>query len=100
MPFAGSRVSVFFKVWLCKPLMPGARCQLGPLVSDTGLVPFSFAVGSAGVVRGLSDGVIGMCQGEARMLIIPAALGYGRARTPGVPLGSTLRFVVVLHKVV
>jgi FKBP-type peptidyl-prolyl cis-trans isomerase FkpA len=95
----GLRVGVQFKVWLCKPLMPGARCQLGPVVSDTGLVPFRFKVGAAGVVRGLSAGCVGMCEGETRVLIVPAALGYGRKQTDGVPVGSTLRFIVTMRHV-
>eukprot|EP00937_MAST-01D_sp_MAST-1D-sp2_P002466 g2466.t1 len=76
--------------------MPRATCQLGPLVSDTGILPFTFTIGDGAVVPGLGFGVQGMCQGECREIILPAKLGYGDTPTDGVPIGSTLRFISIV----
>jgi FK506-binding protein 2 len=39
--------------------------------------PFDFKVGVGQVIRGWDEGLIGMCIGERRKLIIPSGLGYG-----------------------
>src|SRR4030066_217868 len=39
--------------------------------------PLNFSVGSQGIIKGLSEGVIGMKIGETRTLTIPPEMAYG-----------------------
>ena len=41
--------------------------------------PFAFEVGAGGVSRGFDEGAADMRRGELRILILPAALAYGRS---------------------
>jgi peptidylprolyl isomerase len=55
--------------------------------------PFVFTVGSGMVIAGFDEGVQGMLPGERRLLIIPAAIGYGaNGAPPVIPPGATLVF--------
>lgn len=38
--------------------------------------PFNFTVGSSQVIKGFSEGVIGMYPGETKTIIVPTSLGY------------------------
>ncbi|MDQ2733119.1 MAG: FKBP-type peptidyl-prolyl cis-trans isomerase [Armatimonadota bacterium] len=48
--------------------------------------PFPVVIGTGQVIKGWDQGIIGMKVGGKRKLIIPAALGYGAAGTPGGPI--------------
>ena len=39
--------------------------------------PFKFQIGIGQVIQGWEEGVLGMCVGEKRRLIVPPQLGYG-----------------------
>ena len=39
--------------------------------------PFKFQIGVGQVIQGWEEGVLGMCVGEKRRLIVPPQLGYG-----------------------
>ncbi|CAG5134529.1 unnamed protein product [Candidula unifasciata] len=62
--------------------------------------PFVFTLGTGQVIKGWDQGLLNMCQGEKRKLVIPADMGYGdRGSPPKIPGGSTLVFEVELLKI-
>jgi peptidylprolyl isomerase len=63
--------------------------------------PFTFPLGTGGVIPGWDKGVAGMKEGGRRKLTIPPELGYGAQGTPdgSIPPNETLVFVVDLVKV-
>merc|ERR1712033_33649 len=59
--------------------------------------PFKFQIGVGQVIKGWEEGVLGMCIGEKRRLIVPPALGYGdQGAGDIIPGGATLFFDVEL----
>lgn len=62
--------------------------------------PFSFMLGQGSVIAGWDQGVAGMREGGKRILLIPAALGYGaRGAGDDIPPNASLVFEVELLKV-
>ena len=62
--------------------------------------PFKFAVGSGQVIKGWDQGLLGMCVGEKRELILPPDFGYGdRGAGADIPGGATLKFTVELLEI-
>lgn len=57
----------------------------------SGSMPVKFTLGSGDVVEGWNRGLLGMCTGERRRLLVPHTLGYGGAGSKGVPPNSNLR---------
>ncbi|KAF1838208.1 hypothetical protein BDW02DRAFT_565246 [Decorospora gaudefroyi] len=54
--------------------------------------PFKFTLGVHQVIQGWDQGLLDMCIGEGRKLIIPPDLAYGSQGTGGIPGGATLVF--------
>ena len=44
------------------------------------------------MVEGWNRGLLGMCEGERRRLLVPWHMGYGKAGTKGVPPYSDLQY--------
>ena len=62
--------------------------------------PFKFQIGVGQVIKGWEEGVLGMCVGEKRKLIVPPALGYGdKGAGDIIPGGATLYFEVELIEI-
>jgi FKBP-type peptidyl-prolyl cis-trans isomerase len=55
---------------------------------------FNFWVGEGQVLPGLDEGLLGMAEGEVRVITVPPALGYGMDAKPNIPRNSTLVFEV------
>merc|ERR1719369_2670732 len=57
--------------------------------------PFDVQIGVGKVIKGWDQGIVGMCPGEKRQLVIPPELGYGdRGAGDAIPGGATLVFQV------
>jgi len=62
--------------------------------------PFTFQIGVGQVVKGWDQGLLDMCVGEKRKLIVPPSLGYGDSGAGDViPAGATLVFETELLKI-
>ncbi|CAF1149976.1 unnamed protein product [Rotaria sp. Silwood1] len=62
--------------------------------------PFVFTIGTGQVIKGWDQGLLNMCEGEQRKLVIPPSLGYGdRGAGNDIPGGATLVFEVELVKI-
>ncbi len=57
----------------------------------TGSQPFRFKLGSEEVVKGWNDGLLDMCEGERRRLMVPWDMAYGEKGYKGVPPYSDLQ---------
>jgi FKBP-type peptidyl-prolyl cis-trans isomerase FkpA len=90
---AGQQVSVHYTGWLYDDGVKGAQFDSSKDRDD----PFEFGLGGGEVIRGWDEGVQGMKVGGIRLLVIPAALGYGARGAGGViPPNATLLFEVEL----
>ena len=62
--------------------------------------PFTFELGAGDVIPGWDEGLVGMRAGGRRLLVIPAAQGYGaQGRPPDIVPNETLIFVVDLLRI-
>jgi FKBP-type peptidyl-prolyl cis-trans isomerase FkpA len=83
---AGQQLTVHYTGWLAN------GTQFDSNVA--GQVPFSFQLGTGGVIQGWDLGIPGMRVGGVRQLIIPPALGYGAAGNGDIPGNAILVFRV------
>jgi len=63
--------------------------------------PFEYVQGDGKLVFGLDTGILSMCKGEKRRMVIPPLLGYGdKGLTDIVPPRATLFFDVELLEII
>ena len=59
--------------------------------------PFTFELGVGQVIPGWDEGLLGVCPGDERHLVVPSNLAYGeRGAGDVIPPGATLLFDVVV----
>lgn len=67
---------------------------------NPGRKPFEMTIGKTSVIRGWTQGLVGMKVGGKRQLIIPPDLAYGPSgRPPVIPPSATLEFEIELLKI-
>ena len=91
---AGKIVTVNYTGWLYLPDAPDRHGE--KFDSSIGRKPFTFRLGSGGVIPGWDQGVDGMKVGGKRTLVIPASLGYGADGAGPIPPNANLIFDVEL----
>lgn len=91
---AGKHVTVNYTGWLYLPDAPQHHGE--QFDTSIGRKPFTFRLGSGGVIPGWDQGVEGMKVGGKRTLVIPAALGYGVDGAGPIPPNANLIFDVEL----
>lgn len=58
---------------------------------EPGRKPFVFRLGAGQVIAGWDQGLVGMCIGEGRRLVIPPGMAYGeRGAAPDIPSNAWL----------
>lgn len=60
--------------------------------------PFTFQLGVGQVIKGWDQGLLDMCVGERRKLMIPPELGYGDKGAGNVIPGGTMIQLFVISK--
>jgi FKBP-type peptidyl-prolyl cis-trans isomerase len=84
---SGDKISIHFV---------GTVLDGGVFDDSHGRGPFNFWVGEGQVLPGLDQGLLGMKEGELRVVTVPPGLGYGNEAKPKIPPKSTLVFEVEL----
>ena len=81
-------------------LAPDPRAKGGWKEFDSnGGKPLHFSLGHGEVIRGWDAGLVGMCQGGTRRLVVPPSMAYGEGGAGPVPPKATLIFEVTLLNV-
>ena len=62
---------------------------------EQGTIPW-FTLGSANLIQGFTEGIVGMREGGRRRLLVPPELGYGAQGSGAVPPDASLIFDVEL----
>lgn len=81
----GDKISIHFT---------GTVLDGGVFDDSHGRGAFNFWVGEGQVLPGLDEGLLGMKEGELRVITVPPGLAYGNDPKPNIPRNSTLVFEV------
>ncbi|KAJ3076760.1 Peptidyl-prolyl cis-trans isomerase fpr2 [Podochytrium sp. JEL0797] len=75
-------------------LWAGKRDGRGKKVESTKKAPAEFLR-----IRGLADGIVGMCEGEERTLVIPPDMAWGTEGNGKIPPGAALVYDIKLLEI-
>ncbi len=91
----GMKVECHYTLWNSDPLGDrGKKIQSSKTTGRT----FHCQIGT-GLIKGWSEGMIGMKEGGTRQLLIPPDIGYGkRGKPPVIPANATLMFEIEFIK--
>lgn len=89
----GQSLTVNYTGWLYDTSQAGDK---GAVFDASGSTPFTFTLGSTGVIQGWNQGLVGIQVGGVRRLVIPPSLAYGSTRTGSIPPNATLLFEIQL----
>mmetsp|Transcript_25659 Transcript_25659/g.38849 ORF Transcript_25659/g.38849 Transcript_25659/m.38849 type:complete len:311 (-) Transcript_25659:92-1024(-) len=70
------------------------RSRVTSSKSDRGGNPAALAVGQNKMIKGLDEGMVGLCKGSKAYIVIPPHLAYGEDGAPKIPGGATIRYDV------
>lgn len=95
----GDIAVVHYTGWIDESSKTGEK---GKVIDSTeGKKPFTFKIGVNGVIKGWEEGLIGMCKGRTRELILPPDFSYGKdGNPPVIPGDATLRFEIELINII
>lgn len=69
--------------------------------TSEGKNPFVFKIGEGSVISGWDQGLLGMCKGQVRELIIPPEHAYGdKGNKPYIPGGATLKMRIIVESII
>merc|ERR1712138_230343 len=96
---AGDKLTMHYTGTIDKQSKTGVKGKKFDSSLDRG-TPFTFTLGQGQVIKGWDKGLVGICPGEKRKLVIPPNMGYG-SNGPGnaIPGGAPLAFQVECRKV-
>lgn len=77
---SGDLVVIHYKGWL-----DDGRLFDTTIDPAKGYVPFEFMLGTGTVIKGFERGVLDMCSGQKRKIVIPPSLGYGKKGAGEIP---------------
>jgi FKBP-type peptidyl-prolyl cis-trans isomerase FkpA len=90
----GDDLTVHYTGWLYDATQPEQKGL--QFESSRHSDPFSFTLGTSGVIAGWDLGLNGLRVGGIRRLVIPPSLAYGEGRRGVVPANATLIFEIEL----
>lgn len=77
---SGDLVVIHYKGWL-----DDGRLFDTTIDPNKGYMPFEFMLGTGTVIKGFERGVLDMCKGQKREIVIPPSLGYGKRGAGEIP---------------
>ncbi len=93
----GQLLMVEYSGWIDESSKTGEKGKL--FDTNVGEKPFAFKLGTGKVIQGWDQGLMDMCEGEIRDLIVPPIFAYGDdGNEPFIPAGATLKFQIKLRK--
>ncbi len=94
----GQFLMVEYSGWIDESSKTGEKGKL--FDTNVGQRPFGFKLGTGKVIQGWDQGLMDMCEGEIRDLIVPPLFAYGDdGNEPFIPAGATLKFQIKLRKI-
>ena len=87
----GNKVTTNYTGWLYSTTAAENKGQ--QFDTSIGKTPFTFTLGTTGIIQGWNQGIVGMAVGGKRRLVLPPSLAYGSAGAPpSIPSNATLVF--------